>query len=298
MVNEHLRIRAQPLVTRQQYLDLFAHPAMAEESARVLDEHEVFDKRQALWYDSKHMPLISLLGLYTHFSGTLFSAGTLDDGTPTKFQATLGDRIIPPVLLEAWTSCLGFQFCTQEKSYRFKEHGAPYARLLYLLGFSTSLESARNGKFNSKAERGAAFPSFLTRCESSYNQLGTSDKRMVRKYLRDLIQVCFQTTASFSQGESECALSLAAQRTPKLVRKNASFLFNAMRILYPALKTSLEDHFAMDKEHCLKLRSTYYTGRIAFSAEDIAKISTPENFFPIKQRLFLEPKFSLEYRRG
>ena len=174
-----------------------------------------------------------------------------------------------------------------------------YARLLYLLGFSASTPKERKSLIsqNTKTQRDAQLPSYLLALKEKCPQLGKTDQKLARKYLRDVVAVFFDSCIKeYEQRESNSVLVLRvmSRRTPEQVREEASTLIKIMNCAYPDLNSSLEEHFSPIVPEKAK---TYYQGLIKFGPEDLARVSTPENMFPAKQVVTLKPRFSYQFRK-
>jgi hypothetical protein len=87
------------------------------------------------------------------------------------------------------------------------------------------------------------------------------------------------------------------QPSQERLREEASQLFHAIQITFPILTTSLEDHFHQFKEQNYQERKRF-SGILHFDPQHLACLSTPENYFPVKQVLTLSPKWSFEYQRS
>src|SRR3989338_560581 len=289
------------LLTQEQFETSYSYANHGKTCGEFLANRGVFDGfKGALKYGNRKLPIISLLGLYTHFSGMLYAGAITTQNTFTKFDADLGKsgRQISQ-LLPVFEEELGLSFHSKERSYRFKENGKVYARLLHLLGFSASMPLEREFCFNqnTKTQRNAQLPLYLLALEEEFLQLGKNDQRLARKYLRDVVAVLFDSCIKeYDKKDSNSILSLRvmSRRTPEQVREEASTLIKIMNCAYPNLNSSLEKHFSLIAPEKAK---AYYQGLIKFGPEDLARVSTPEIMFPAKQAISIEPRFSYQFRK-
>ncbi len=292
-------LKNEVLLTREEFTQSYSYPWRGEREAEVLDSHEIFrGKKDAIRYDNPNLPLISIVGLYTQLSGTLYAKDYNSEGKPLGFNGTLGNRSRQqPTLIQRCKKDLGLTFHSAEKDHRFGENGGQYARLLYLLGFSTSLPEERENlpKFhrNSKSERGTKIPNYLTFLKENYKSLNISNHRIARRLLHDLITVYFDACSSFSEDNFTCLLSLTSKHSKVEIEEDANFLTSTINLLYPEFEASAQRNLKITTLKKKNLAySPYYQGVITFSAEQIARVSTPENRFPIKTCLISEPRFS------
>src|SRR3989338_6545403 len=113
------------LLTQEQFEASYSSAYQGKKCSEILEDRGVFDHpKGALSYASEKLPIINLLGHYTHFSGMLYVGSINARGNITKFDANLGNsgRQIPQ-LLPLFEKELGLSFQSKKQHYRFKENG-------------------------------------------------------------------------------------------------------------------------------------------------------------------------------
>ena len=283
------------LLTREQFVESYERPGAGESGVEVLDEHSIFPDGR-LTYHNKKFHFVNLLGLYTHFSGTLRVGYITETGSYSAFQGGIGSflqckdpgdraRKIRD-LREQWTEELGLKFRAQKDGTSFGKHGGTYGRLLHLIGFSTSVLPEEGYVRSTKTGRGATLPEYLSSLIANYSHINGEGKELVRPYLRDLVSVFFDTQAR-TRGLHLCVeMDLPAQRTESLLRSEADKILQALNFLYPCLQPSPTIRVAKHKEFC--------RGAIILTRPYLIAASSSHGSFPIKIKAEISPRFGFE----
>lgn len=289
------------LLTRKNFISSFVRKG--DSSVRVMDEHDIFSARDgdgepSITYGCEKFAFLNLLGLYTHFAGTLGVTAFNEDNSPSCFQGSISrlKKDADDPLFQIWENKLGLGFHEIDNrnghenhsiNYRFSGNGGIYARLLHLLGYSTSVEPCKEQR-NSRLVREAVLPKNLTYLIDSYDDFSGEGKRLAKSHLRDLVSVFFATRAKKSMGESYVRLTTIAQKNESLLINDAQHMVNAMNLAYNGAEFSLDNHFTINKDTCRER----YSGYFKISNEDVLRVSTPENLFPIKLHVVVAPRYS------
>ena len=238
------------LLTREQFEASYASEYYGEKGGEFLASKGIFDQPgESLGYASRQLPLLNILGLYSHFSGTLYAGATNFQGSSTRFDADLGKKGKHiPELLSLFKEELGIAFHGKAEEYRFGKNGKIYARLLHAIGFSASmpLEREQTQNENTKTERNAQLPPYLLTLEEEYKTLGKEDQKLARRYLRDVVAVFFDSCRKeYEKKDSNSVLFLKvmSKRTSELVKEEASTLIRFMNCAYAGLEASVEKNF-------------------------------------------------------
>ncbi|MEK6928528.1 MAG: hypothetical protein AABW65_01060 [Nanoarchaeota archaeon] len=285
-----------PILTRKQFLDSYCTNRRALHGAEVLDQYNVFDDftqtgEECIAYNSKKLPAITLLGLYSHFSGFLGAAESNYDGYYSRFFASLGRKQEKnPLLLDYFNQQLGLTFLGEQRKNTFSLHGSNYARLLYLLSFSASLEPNFKQR-NTKNERGALLPSYLTGLVNEYSAFNEREQRLALRYIRDILAVFVNTKASTEIADSTIRLNLPSHRRESIIRTEAEFLMKSFELAYPSLNLTQDNLHISSRENHNKAE---YNGYITIDAVRIYKTSSINSLFPLRVYIVPAPFFSFQ----
>jgi hypothetical protein len=213
------------ICSRQLFLESYSDKARAEKLLVRLDRRGVFP----LTYQNPKLAFLNVLGLYTYFSGALTQS-------KSTFDAMIsGGREQQRDLSVIMASELGLTLRENRRSFEFGENGGTYARLLSLMGFFTS----RGSRFElqRKASVGTGLPVYLTDVIEQFEKLTLKSKGVCKKFLRDLVSVCFDTKGyTRTRGTSqELLLELLTQPSAELVQRQGLQIIHAMQIVYPAV---------------------------------------------------------------
>ncbi len=284
-----------PLLTRDQFMESYARSNYAREGARVMDNH-VFVAGAPLTYRSRALPFITLLGLYTHYSGNLSVASLRAEGKPCGFSASIILRKRGEDLRDVWKERLGLEMMPtaarkESAAYGYGVNGGPYARLLHLLGYSTSMAPCREAR-NTKTRRGASLPPYLQTLIDQHALLDGPSRDIARFYLRDLIAAFFDTRVVESILGTSIRLQLISQHSVEAVRAQGRQMVAAMNIVYPDLQAHPEEVVKVVSEEKAHAR---YDGYITLTEAHIRRASTLRNTFPAKFQVVVTPRFSYQH---
>ncbi len=296
-LERRISIAHQHILTRKQFLQSYSSDGAALRGVKVLDRYQVFDAftqtgEECMTYASKKLPIITILGAYTHFAGSLGVFAFNQEGSPSRFIASLGKgREKQSALLECFHQQLGLTFLGEKKRNMFSTHGSSYARLLYLLSFSTSLAPSSEHR-STKSEREALLPHYLTKLAYEYETFDIKGQRLALQYLRDVMAVFVDTSASTSVADSTIRLNLSLHPHESTVRTEAAFLMKSFMLAYSSLSLTDENlHIFPSKPHDM----IKYQGYFTFNASQIFKASLANPLFPARVRIIPKPFFSFQY---
>ena len=216
-------ILGREICTGERFLDSYSDKVRASKMLEKLEKHNVFP----LTYQNPKLVYLNILGLYAYFSGTLTQSG------PTFDAMISGGREQQRDLSEVMLSELGLTLRKHKGSFEFGENGGTYARLLSLMGFFTSRGSRLD--LQRKARVGTELPSYLADVIEQFEDLTLKSQGVCKKFLRDLVSVCFDTKGyTRNRGAAqELLLELLTQPSPELAGKQGRQIVRAMQIVYP-----------------------------------------------------------------
>jgi hypothetical protein len=221
----------------------------AEQGVRPLDAHAVFSTRGTLTFGTPVFSYIHVLGLLTHYRGSL-EAVCSENAQPVRYRGALHGDFLSPALCSGAKEHLGLTF-GKGPMCKFGLHGGSYARLLGLLGFSTSDGMSHQGRErNTKAVRPITLPSYLTSLLDNYASFTISERRLARPYLRDWVNI-FLSTRKLDRKTLAYEASLFSQPTLEGVYAQATPLCKVLALLYPAAFRELapEEVLARPRTH-------------------------------------------------
>ncbi len=215
------------ICTRQQFIDSYQMKGQAQSFAAMLDRHEIFP----LTFRNPKLTFLNTLGLHVYFSGAL----TKYKGS--QYDASIcGGRKQQRDLSETVESELGMKLRRRRNDLEFGENGGTYARLLSLMGFFTSKGSSDS--IERKARIGSELPAYLSNLIEHFDELTLASKGTCRKFVRDLVSVCFDTKGYARNRNSrfqELVIEMLTQPTPELVEKQGRQIVSALNIVYPKI---------------------------------------------------------------
>jgi hypothetical protein len=293
-LEQRISIASKVLLTKEQLCATYAHTGHAAKAQKVVDKYGIFDENGNLTYLSRKLPFVSLLGLYVHFSGSLSALKSREDGSPFGYQAFIHHKNNERDLRPVWTKNLGLTFCSEtdhseSTNLRLGMNGGIYARILYLLGFSTSLNPSLH-KPSRKAQRDAQLPHYISSLVKQYSSLDNASRTIARTHLRDLVSV-FLDTRSYLVSTCSLRVGLISQKQKEDLKEQAEVLLGALQCAYPDIDVSLKNNFNIVAENSAR---SNYAGYLTLQRDALWKISQKDHFFPIRFRIAVSPRFSHE----
>ncbi len=219
------------ICTRERFINSYKSKKLGERIAGILDEHDIFP----LTCKNPKLVFVNILGLTVYFSGSL----TADKRN--RYDAMIsGTRDQQRDLSTIMESELGLKMREYKKAtFDFGENGGAYARLLSFMGFFTS--RGADNDIHRKARMGSELPAYLTEIIDTYDKSSARIQGTCRKYIRDLIAICFDTKgrAVRRKGYSAVEIELLTQPSQEHIETQARQIVKTINLLYP--KVELND---------------------------------------------------------
>ncbi len=297
-LEEKIILANQSIITRREFLDSYSFEVYAQEGVKILDKYDVFDATNStgeacITYASRKLPAITLLGLYTHFGGSLGVTGFNGEGKESRFFASLGkgkNKQPPPQ--DYFNQQLGLAFLREKGRNVFSTHGCSFARLLHKLAFSASLEPNHECR-NTKAKRGALLPPYLTRLTRDYDKFDSRGQRLALQYIRDILAVYVSRKISTTVAKSTVRINLPSHYEKDSRDAEVKFLTECFVLAYPSLHFSEGNPYLFSGLVHGKLE---YQGYFTMTAAQIYEVSLRNPIFPLRSRIISKPAFSFESR--
>jgi hypothetical protein len=218
------------ICTRERFVDSYKSKKLGERIASILDGHEIFP----LTFKNPKFTFVNILGLTVYFSGAL----TADKRN--RYDAMIsGTRTQQSDLSAIMESELGLKMRECRKStFDFSENGGAYARLLSFMGFFTS--RGTDNDLHRKARMGSELPAYLAEMIATYDESSARIQGTCRKYIRDLIAVCFDTKGRTIKRKDYNAveIELLTQPSSEQIDAQARQIVKAINLLYPKVELS------------------------------------------------------------
>jgi len=210
------------ICSRERFLDSYKNKSQAVKLLGKLERKDIFP----LTYQNPKLAFLNVLGLHAYFSGTLTHSG------PTYDAMISGGREQQRDLRAIMDAELGLKFRESNGSFEFGKNGGTYARLLSLMGFFAS--RGTRSDIHRKARIGTELPTYLTDVIDNFGKLTLKSRGVCKKFLRDLVSVCFDTKGyARNRSSPELLLELLTQPSAELVEKQGLQIVRSMQIVYP-----------------------------------------------------------------
>lgn len=276
MAERKIDLRLDEICTREDFLRTYPKQIYyAEKAAAFLDERGIFP----LTYSNPQLVHLNTLGLYVYYSGSLLVAH------PRAGARLARGRDHQHDLTAIWKRHLGLTFIDNDVALAFGQNGATYARLLSAMGFHTNDEPCSE-RPQRKARTGSQIPAYLRCIISTFDELGRDSRKNLRRYISDLVAVCFDTRASVRSNRG-LRVDLLSQPTEELVIEEALQLVAAVNHLYPSVSLNPKDISVYSNQG-------KWQGYITLPFEKT--LGFPQgSFSPVKVKVHVEPRFSFEH---
>ena len=277
-----LDVRLEEIATREHFLATYKDTPKAEKCAQILDNAQVFP----LTASSPAMVYLNILGTYVYLSGNL-SINTKRD-TRDTFQYSAGiARNGLNVPIEEIEEGLGLKLNPAKHVLYLGENGAPYARVLSVMGFHTA--GGECDDVETKASTGSELPPYIKRFVSEYKKMNEESKSRVGRLLRDFIAVWFDSKGKVVKGGLR--LNLLGQPNEEKMRTEAAYYVGAINIVYPEVGLSMDQLVASPYKNKKSPREIT-AGYVNVSNEQLLKM-VPHRTAPIELAVNVRPQYSL-----
>jgi hypothetical protein len=218
-------ILANEICTREEFVASYKSEKLGERVASVLDKYNIFP----LTCKNPKLVFVNILGLAVYFSGAL----TADKRN--RYDAMISNTKAQQRDLSSLMEAeLGLRMRERrESTFDFGENGGAYARLLSLMGFFTS--RGADDDIHRKARIGSELPKYLVEIIETYNVSSERVRGTCRKYIRDLVSVCFDAKgrAISRKDYNAVEIELLTQPTEEHIEKQARQIVKAINSVYP-----------------------------------------------------------------